>query len=108
MKLGIEHSIDSAHHLPGHPKCGVPHGHTYKFELMVEGEAKEGMLMDFGEMKKSLKAVLGDYDHKSWNDFLKFPSVENIATLVHARLKEKIPHKVTVRVWEGEGKWAEI
>lgn len=108
MKLGLEHSIDSAHHLPGHPKCGVPHGHTYKFELVVEGEPKDGMVMDFGDMKRHLKEVLAEYDHKSWNDFLKFPSVENIATLVHTRLKERISHKVTVRVWEGEGKWAEV
>jgi hypothetical protein len=33
MKLGITEFIDCAHFLPGHPKCGQLHGHTYSGQL---------------------------------------------------------------------------
>jgi 6-pyruvoyl-tetrahydropterin synthase len=29
MRPGITEYIDCAHFLPGHPKCGQIHGHTY-------------------------------------------------------------------------------
>ncbi|TDI89346.1 MAG: 6-carboxytetrahydropterin synthase QueD, partial [Caldithrix sp.] len=47
MKLGTTHYIDCAHFLPGHPKCGQLHGHTYKVEVVIEGENKDGMIIDF-------------------------------------------------------------
>ena len=42
MKLGITEFIDCAHFLPGHPKCGQVHGHTYKVEVIIEGEYAPG------------------------------------------------------------------
>jgi len=107
MKLGIIEHIDSAHSLPGHAKCGVLHGHTYKIELIIEGEPDKGMVLDFGEMKRILKDILHNYDHKLFNDFLEYPSVENICLLLRKDLEKKIKHRFVLRVWEGEGKWAE-
>lgn len=107
MKLGIIEHIDSAHRLPGHAKCGVLHGHTYKIELIIEGEPDKGMVLDFGEMKRILKDVLQKYDHKLFNDFLEYPSVENICLLLRRDLESKIKHRFVLRLWEGEGKWAE-
>ena len=47
MRLGVIDYIDSAHYLPGHGKCGRVHGHTYKIEVLVEGEVREnGMVID--------------------------------------------------------------
>jgi len=37
MKVGCIGYFDSMHLLPGHPKCGVPHGHTWKVEVIAEG-----------------------------------------------------------------------
>lgn len=108
MKLGTTHYIDCAHFLPGHPKCGQLHGHTYKVEVIIEGENKDGMVIDFADMKKAVNAILNDYDHKSLNDFLDYPSVENICEMLQARLKEKLVFPFTIRVWEGDGKWAEL
>jgi 6-pyruvoyltetrahydropterin/6-carboxytetrahydropterin synthase len=108
MKIGVIDHIDCAHFLPGHPKCGVLHGHTYKVELVIEGEVQGGMIMDFADVKDSLREVLLQYDHKSWNDALDYPSVENICHLIHRRLRERLTLPYTVRVWEGEGKWAEL
>lgn len=108
MKLGVIEYIDCAHFLPGHKKCGTLHGHTYKVEVIVEGENKTGMIIDFADLKDSLRQVLSLYDHKSFNDFLDYPSVENISEVIKKRLQERIPFPFTLRVWEGEGKWAEI
>ena len=109
MKLGITDHIDCAHFLPGHPKCGQLHGHTYKVEIIIEGETGPGgMLLDFDLMRQDLRAVLSLYDHTSLNDFIEYPSVENICELLRTKLKDKFAFSFTVRVWEGEGKWAEL
>ncbi len=110
MKLGVVEFIDCAHTIPGHPKCGTLHGHTYKVELIIEGDSRDekGMVLDFGIMKSRLREVLGKYDHRSWNEFLEFPTVENICDLLAKQMAPRLSNPFHVRVWEGEGKWAEI
>src|SRR5262245_60484552 len=108
MKIGVVEHMDCAHFLPGHPKCGSLHGHTYTIEITVEGEVRNGMVIDFGDLKRFAREVLANYDHKSWNDFLEYPSVENICMLLKGKLKEKLPFAFILRVWEGHGKWAEL
>ena len=108
MRLGITDYVDCAHFLPGHPKCGRVHGHTYKIEVEIEGEHKGGMIVDFNELKAQTRQVLNQYDHGHWNDFLEFPSVENICELLAGQLRERIRFPFVVRVWEGQGKWAEV
>ena len=108
MKIGIIEHIDCAHFLPDHPKCGTVHGHTYKIELVADGDVRNGMVMDFADMKRILRESLADFDHRSWNDFLEYPSVENICQLLHQRLRNQFSLSFSIRVWEGEGKWAEL
>ena len=107
MRLGIREHIDCAHFLPGHPKCGELHGHTYRVEITIEGDAKDGMLMDFADLKQVARDVLARYDHRNWNDFLEYPTVENICERLAADLRARLPFRVTLRVYEGFGKWAE-
>jgi 6-pyruvoyltetrahydropterin/6-carboxytetrahydropterin synthase len=108
MKLGVIDHIDCAHFLPGHDKCGTLHGHTYKIEVVIEGEKKDGMIVDFSELKRSIKDVLNCFDHKTLNDLLEYPSVENICELIKQKLAERISFRFTLRVWEGHGKWVEM
>jgi 6-pyruvoyltetrahydropterin/6-carboxytetrahydropterin synthase len=108
MKLGIVDYIDCAHSLKGHPKCGTLHGHTYKVEIIIEGETRDGMVLDFADLKASARSVLAEYDHRNWNDFLDYPSVENICELLNEKLRPKLTFRYTLRVWEGHGKWAEL
>jgi len=108
MRLGITEYIDCAHFLPGHPKCGQIHGHTYKVEVVIEGENSSGMIVDFNELKGQTREVLQKYDHRNWNDVLAFPSVENICELLSRQLRERIRFPFVIRVWEGHGKWAEM
>jgi len=107
MRLGITDHIDCAHLLAGHAKCGQLHGHTYRIEMTVEGEAQGGMLLDFAELKAQLRAVLARYDHRHWNDFIDYPTVENICERIAAELAETVAFPFTLRVYEGHAKWAE-
>jgi 6-pyruvoyltetrahydropterin/6-carboxytetrahydropterin synthase len=108
MRLGITEYIDCAHFLPGHPKCGQVHGHTYRVDVAIEGEHNQGMVIDFNELKGKTREVLARYDHRHWNDVLDFPSVENICELLSRDLRAAIAFPMVVRVWEGNGKWAEL
>lgn len=108
MKLGITEFIDCAHFLPGHEKCGQLHGHTYKVEVIIEGDHAGGMVIDFNDLKLQTRQVLNQYDHRNWNDVLEFPSVENICELLARQLRERLRFPVVIRVWEGSGKWAEV
>ena len=78
MRLGVTDYIDCAHLLAGHAKCGQLHGHTYRVELVVEGEMQDGMVLDFADLKAQIRGVLARYDHRHWNDFMDYPTVENI------------------------------
>jgi 6-pyruvoyltetrahydropterin/6-carboxytetrahydropterin synthase len=107
MRLGITDYLDCAHLLPGHSKCGRLHGHTYRIEVVVNGEATDGMVLDFAELKGQVRSVVSRYDHRHWNDFLDYPTVENICQRLARELAEKLPLAFTLRVYEGHAKWAE-
>ncbi len=108
MKVGVVGHFDSMHLLPGHPKCGVPHGHTYKVEVSVEGPVRDGMVVEFDVLRRALREVLGDFDHADLNRLLPVPSCELLAEELLRRLQGRFPgHGMTLRLWEGEGKWAE-
>jgi 6-pyruvoyltetrahydropterin/6-carboxytetrahydropterin synthase len=108
MKVGVIEHFDSMHLLPGHPKCGVPHGHTYKVEVTVEGPVRNGMVIDFDDLKKALREILKAYDHTDLNRLLPVPSCENLSSGILGSLKARFPDlRLAVRIWEGEGKWAE-
>ena len=107
MRLGVTDYIDCAHLLPGHPKCGQLHGHTYKVEVVVEGEMKEGMVLDFADLKGRVRAVLARYDHRHLNDFMNLPTVENICERIATEVAERVPIPFSLRVYEGHDKWAE-
>lgn len=107
MKVGVIHHFDSSHLLPGHKKCGVPHGHTYKVEVTLEGPVQNGMVVDFDLVKSALKEALSKLDHVHLNDIIPYPSCENICLQIHNNLKDRFSQKITVKVWEGDGKWAE-
>lgn len=108
MKVCVIDHFDSMHLLPGHPKCGVPHGHTYKIEVVVEGPVKNGMVIDFDHLKGAMREIVKKYDHTDLNRIIPMPSCENISQEILGSLKERFrDERLTVRIWEGEGKWAE-
>lgn len=68
--LKAEHSFDSAHFLAGYEgKCGNIHGHRWRVQIevqsetLVEGGQLDGMVIDFGDLKKDVKEIVDHYDH---------------------------------------------
>ncbi len=108
MKIRVEDTFDAATALPGHDRCADLHGHTYRVELVVEGEPVGGVLADFRVVRKALRAQLESYDHKDLNAFFDYPSCENICAALCRDLSKAVPGLEMVRVWEGEGKWVEM
>ena len=107
MKVAREFHIDSSHVLPGHPKCGVLHGHTYRIDVVLEGDDSKSMVMDFDEIRTKVDAFIEHLDHRHLNDVLEMPTVENLARYLHEGLKAQVPELAAIRVWEGLGKYAE-
>jgi len=63
-------SFDSAHFLHGYKgKCANIHGHCWKAEVTISGSElqaegeKRGMLIDFGDLKKAVRALADCFDH---------------------------------------------
>ena len=60
---GIKFS--ASHFIPGHAKCGRLHGHSYTLHLVLYGEkADDGMVMDFVDLKKALRKIVDELDHR--------------------------------------------
>ena len=102
MRLSKQCSFEACHKIPGHPICGKLHGHSYKIGISLSGvyNSTEGMLVDFGEIKK----IVNQFDHSYLNDRFKFPSAENLAiylSLKILRLNRDVM-EVTVTVYETE------
>ena len=96
-RLSIHDGFAAAHRLKGSGgKCESPHGHNFRVTLEVTGEHLDetGMLMDFGDLKRILKAVLTELDHTDLNEHPAFkdssPSSENIARFIWNKTRDAI------------------
>ena len=57
--------FSACHFIAGHRKCGRLHGHTYVVSLKLHGDmGKDGMVMDFIPLKKELRAIAEELDHR--------------------------------------------
>src|SRR3954468_18206265 len=108
MRLRVEQSFDCATALPGHDRCDVLHGHTYKAEMTVEGEEKDGLLVDFTRLKQVLREAVDKYDHRDLSLQFRYPSCEAICVELSMALRGKVPQFKSLKLWEGEGKWVEL
>ena len=111
FEVKVRDHIASAHTLHGYDgPCAHLHGHTWKIEVTVQGHTLDqvGLLVDFKELKKKLKAVLGPLDHVNLNDLPAFsvsnPSTENLAKLIYKDMSAQVaPLKLKqVEVWESD------
>ena len=110
LMLTCVEEIQSSHRLTKVPqghKCGNMHGHRWKIEVGIEGEVgclpENGMLVDFGEIKK----VIRELDHRSLNDFVDNPTCENLCIYLANKLQGVITEKgiklEKVRIEEAPG-----
>ena len=78
--------FEAAHRLPNVPqghKCRRLHGHSFRVELICEGEIdpNTGWLIDFADIKRAFEPVYARLDHRYLNeiDGLENPTSENVA-----------------------------
>ena len=68
LEIDGEHSgirFSASHFIPRHEKCSRLHGHTYILRLRIEGDiGKDGMVMDFVNLKKELRKFVEEFDHR--------------------------------------------
>ncbi|MCX7706342.1 MAG: 6-carboxytetrahydropterin synthase QueD [bacterium] len=113
FELLISDYFSGAHRLRGYKgKCEKLHGHNWKVEVTVFGNAdkKTGMVIDFRVLKLELEKVLSKLDHSYLNDIDYFkkvnPSSENVAVYIFEEMKKNLRRynveikKVTL--WENE------
>lgn len=97
-------------------KCENLHGHNWKVEAEVVSEKlnKQGMVVDFTELKKELNDVLKELDHRHLNEIAYFekvnPTSENIAKFIFDKLNRRLPtidyRLSTISVWETDASCA--
>lgn len=112
--VGKTFHFDAAHSIPGHEKCGVVHGHTWKVTVEVKGEVKRGMVLDLHLLSEVVEDILKPFDHAYLNGVVLFaPTCENLADYFVSRLyvlfadrRIPLPTCVRVKVQEGEGGWS--
>ncbi len=89
-ELTVEIPFSAAHCIPEHPgKCARLHGHSYRALITVAGERlnEQGMLVDFGDLKRACGEVIEPLDHTYLNEHPAFatvvPTAEAIARHIY-------------------------
>jgi len=112
FEVSVEHTFAAGHALRNYRgKCENVHGHNYRVQVLVRGEKLDqtGMLADFVELKRLLRAISEPLDHVFLNDIEPFitvnPSSENLAVYIYEKMRDglKLDNPVEVaevKVWE--------
>lgn len=115
MKVTIakQFDFDAAHWLPHVPdghKCKRIHGHTYRVEVICEGELDHrGMVLDYAEIAAAWQPIHDVIDHRTLNDVpgLSNPTTEVLAPWLLERFVASVPQCVAVRVYESSTTYCE-
>ena len=85
MELRKTFQFEAAHYLPNLPKehkCNRLHGHSFKVEIVVEGECdpKLGWVIDYSDITKAFKPLWEQLDHHYLNE------IEGLETVSYTHL----------------------
>jgi len=98
-------TFDAAHAVVIKGKPEEIHGHTFRLEVVVEGELREGYVIDFLELRNIVENIVANLRHKNLNRFFDNPTTENIALWIAQKIREKLPSNVRLQriiLWEGD------
>lgn len=106
FELKVTDHFAAAHKLREfYGKCENLHGHNWFVEVRVRARElnRTGLVMDFGVIKRHLKAVLDIIDHQYLNELPAFketnPSSENIASFIFEHLTPLIKEDSAGQAW---------
>jgi 6-pyruvoyltetrahydropterin/6-carboxytetrahydropterin synthase len=107
VRLTKTFRFEAAHELPTFPlehKCRRLHGHSFRFDVVVEGEVDpaKGYLVDYADIKKAAEPLVKRLDHYYLNDIegLSNPTSEVLAEWIYERLKPSLPLLASIVVHE--------
>jgi 6-pyruvoyltetrahydropterin/6-carboxytetrahydropterin synthase len=114
FEVSAEETFAAGHSLRNyHGKCENVHGHNYRVRVTLEGANLDhaGLLVDFVEIKRLLRAIIEKLDHQFLNDVEPFdklnPSAENMARYFYEQMAGQLdgvrenPVRVAeVKIWE--------
>lgn len=107
VRLSKTFHFEAAHDLPTFPqghKCRRLHGHSFRFDVVVEGEVdpRLGYLVDYGEIKKAVDPIVARLDHYYLNDIegLSNPTSEVLAQWLWQQIRPALPLLAQISVFE--------
>jgi 6-pyruvoyltetrahydropterin/6-carboxytetrahydropterin synthase len=107
VRLSKSFRFEAAHDLPTFPdghKCRRLHGHSFRFDVIIEGEVdpQRGYLIDYADIKKAAEPLVKRLDHYYLNEIegLENPTSEVLAKWIWDRLKPALPLLAAVVVHE--------
>jgi len=107
VRLVKQFHFEAAHDLPTFPpdhKCRRLHGHSFRFDVVVEGEVDpaKGYLIDYGDITQAADPLVRRLDHYYLNEIegLSNPTSEMLARWIFDRLKKSLPELSAIVVYE--------
>jgi 6-pyruvoyltetrahydropterin/6-carboxytetrahydropterin synthase len=111
FEVSVQETFAAGHSLRNyHGKCENVHGHNYRVQVTLAGEELNatGLLVDFAEVKRLIRAVVARLDHQFLNDLAPFdainPSAENMAWYFYEQISGGMnrtgPCVREVKIWE--------
>jgi len=107
VELRKSFGFEAAHllpHVPAEHKCRRLHGHSFRVDVLVEGEVdpKTGWLIDYADIAAAFEPVRLALDHRHLNDVegLENPTSENVARWIWERLASTLSTLSAVTVHE--------
>src|SRR5438128_1719830 len=107
VRLSKTFHFEAAHDLPTFPaghKCRRLHGHSFRFDVVVEGDVDpaKGYLVDYGEITRVADPVVRRLDHYYLNEIegLTNPTAENLARWLWNQLTPALPQLSVIVVHE--------
>lgn len=98
VRLSKTFHFEAAHSLPTFPdghKCRRLHGHSFRFDVIVEGDVdpKKGYLIDYGDIKRAVEPIVKQLDHYYLNEIegLSNPTAEVLSVWLWNRIAPTLP-----------------
>jgi 6-pyruvoyltetrahydropterin/6-carboxytetrahydropterin synthase len=117
FEIDITRDFSAAHRLSGYQgNCSNLHGHNWTVMAVVQANELDeiGIALDFKKLKKTLDAILDEFDHANLSDLPYFkhqnPTSEILAKTIFEKLAEQMDDDIIkvarVRVCESPGSGA--
>ena len=107
VRLSKTFHFEAAPDLPTFPdghKCRRLHGHSFRFDVIVEGDVDpaKGYLIDYADIKHAAEPIVRRLDHYYLNEIegLSNPTSETLARWIFDNLKSGLPQLTAIVVHE--------